>query len=67
MSRFRKSEYRAEKRAKNVEKMASWNVCQGDMGLCTQKKDLTPCDRCKKPYCQEHAKDHPKYCLGIQQ
>ena len=64
MSRFRKSEYVTEKRARPVEKPVVFKTCQGDMGMCKVKKDLLPCEKCKKPYCAEHAKDHPRWCLG---
>lgn len=63
MSRFKKSEYRVEKRSKPAERASAPKICQGDMGLC-KSKDITPCSKCGRPYCEEHAKDHPKYCLG---
>ncbi len=67
MSRFKKSEYITEKRSRPVDKLETFKRCQGDMGMCKQKKNLVPCEKCLKPYCAEHAKDHPKYCLGVQQ
>lgn len=63
MSRFRKSEYRTEKRSNPMEKAVVLKICQGDMGLC-HNKNVVACSKCSRPYCEEHAKDHPKYCLG---
>lgn len=39
--------------------------CMGEMGLCAHKKNLKSCGKCRKPYCDEHIVEHPKYCLGI--
>ena len=64
MARYRKSEYRTERRAQPKEKVEYKKICQGDMGLCTRRK-VTPCSQCRRPYCEEHYKDHPKYCMGI--
>ncbi len=65
MPRFRKGEYRTEKRAKPGETQAKYGACQGGMGLCREKKGLSTCPKCQKPYCGAHYIDHPKYCLGM--
>lgn len=66
MSRFRKSEYRVEKRSKPApEDPKVYKHCQGNMGLCTEKKSLAVCGKCGKPFCATCGESHPKYCLGI--
>lgn len=65
MSRYKKSEYASEKRNRPAERLEVLKKCQGGMGLCAVKHDLRICSKCRKPYCDEHLKDHPRYCLGI--
>jgi hypothetical protein len=65
MSRYRRGEYRAERRAKPAQKTAALEACQGDMGMCGKKKAAAPCARCRKPYCPEHAEPHTRFCLGV--
>jgi hypothetical protein len=65
MSRYRRGEYRAERRAKLAERPREFVSCQGDMGMCGKKDPLAPCGRCGKPYCSDHAVSHPRFCLGI--
>jgi hypothetical protein len=67
MSRYKKSEYRAEPRKlpRPSEASRTYVVCQGGMGLCDKKKDLTVCGKCGKPFCGEHKDSHPAYCLGV--
>lgn len=65
MARFRKSEYRTEKRARPADKPEVFTKCQGDMGNCRKRDLLLPCVKCRKPYCEMHLQEHPRYCLGV--
>lgn len=65
MARYRKGEYRTERRKRPVDEQRTVDCCQDGMGTCGRKDALAPCARCGKPFCGEHSAEHPRYCLGV--
>lgn len=64
MSRYKKSEYRAEKRDAEKPFQQQQERCEGYRGMC-KTKAVIPCSRCWKPYCAEHLADHQSLCRGM--
>lgn len=64
MSRFRKSEYRAEKRDAEKPFEQQQDRCEGSMGMCGSN-DVAACLRCGKPYCAVCAVAHLGFCRGM--
>lgn len=62
MPRFKKTEYRAERRHRLVTRAVVMVGCQG---VACGTGGAQPCPRCRKPYCGACLEGHGRFCLGV--